>query len=149
MNAEPRLSASVLLQDVDGKFPMQFRDGNPTSDPLTWALTGGFKDDADPDTLHTAQRELREELGIYASLEDLHYIGRIFIEHRNLMNDLFAYAPKVGPKGTVVFNEGAGGGHLSSKEINHLRLRENLAGTTKQMIDELLWSPWSPQGIAA
>lgn len=66
---------SVLLRNADGKLFLQFRDGAPgVHNPLQWDFFGGGYEPGE-DLLLGARRELREELGIDVSCEELQVVG--------------------------------------------------------------------------
>ncbi|SAI28096.1 NUDIX hydrolase YfcD [Bordetella ansorpii] len=69
-------TVNILVRDRLGRVLLQMRDGAASLGPLTWSFWGGGVEPIDPDYLHTASRELEEELGIAANPADFTEIGR-------------------------------------------------------------------------
>ena len=64
-------SVNILIRDGGGKTLLQFRDSAASSAPLRWSFWGGRIEESDESDRHAAARELAEELGVHAALEDL------------------------------------------------------------------------------
>ncbi|WP_179283225.1 NUDIX domain-containing protein [Bordetella genomosp. 9] len=69
-------NVGILVRDGLGRTLLQMRDGNAPNGPLAWSFWGGGVEPEDADHLHTAARELAEELDIAALPADFIEIGR-------------------------------------------------------------------------
>lgn len=69
-------TVNILVRDRVGRALLQMRDGAAPVGPLTWSFWGGAVEPGDTDPMHTALRELEEELGIAAHPADFTEIGR-------------------------------------------------------------------------
>ena len=97
--------ACLLLRNAEGKFLLQMRDNNPgIYSPLQWDFFGGGVEEGE-EIVQAAKRELLEELGIDANIEDFIPVGHI--EHREVEEHLVSFTPMVEWGQFKVF-EGAG-----------------------------------------
>ncbi len=76
---EYNLVVHIWIKNSEGKYLMQKR--NKTSDPIPyqWASTGGAVTTGE-DSLHTAQREVEEEMGIFIPLDKFQFKTHFFVE---------------------------------------------------------------------
>lgn len=66
---EYKKSSAVLVFNDDGELALQLRAANDDSFPSHWDFSAGGGIDPGEDNKNSAQRELREELGVDASVE--------------------------------------------------------------------------------
>lgn len=104
---------SVVIQDKNGKYLMQFRDNNSKNNPLTWEFFGGVSK-GDETVLEATVRELKEELGINVTEEELEVITKETIE--GIDEALLRYKKPI-EWGEFKLNEGAGCAYLTKDEL--------------------------------
>lgn len=69
-------SVNTIIQNAEGKFLLQMRDGTPgICNPLKWNFFGGGTDGEAP--LVAAVRELHEELAATAVTDDFELVGNM------------------------------------------------------------------------
>ncbi len=74
-----RVISVVVFYTSDGKIFIQ--DRTNMSKNADWWLFGGGKEEGDRDEIHTAIREIQEELNIFLNPSDLQKIGYTVVEN--------------------------------------------------------------------
>lgn len=78
-DGEYHLVVHIWIKNSDGKYLMQKRNKATDRIPFQWAATGGAVTTGE-DSLHTAQREVEEEMGILIPIEKFQFKTHFFIE---------------------------------------------------------------------
>ena len=110
---------------------LQMRDNNPgIHSPLQWDFFGGGVEEGEA-IIQAAKRELLEELGIDANLEDFIPVG--CIEHREVEEHLLSFTPRVEWGQFKVF-EGAGAAFFLREDF----LKIPITGVVKALTETFL-----------
>lgn len=91
---EYKKSSAVLVFNDDGELALQLRAANDDSYPSHWDFSAGGGIDPAEDFKDCAERELREELGIEASIEFVdegHYTYPVWASSNSREEDLIIY----------------------------------------------------------
>lgn len=130
-DALPGSSALIILRDDQGRFLFQFRDADATINPLTWGLWGGRTEAEDATTQEAAQRELREELGLNVSPEELRPLA-IAEDPSGRSASLFLLSRRIGWK-DIIIQEGAGGAFFRLSALTQLEIPRTLIGLLRTL----------------
>ena len=107
----------LLIRNAEGKFLLHMRDNSPgIYAPLTWSFFGGGVDEGE-EVVQAAKRELLEELGIDADMQDFIPMGSF--EHREIDEHLVSFTPTVDWGQFKVF-EGAGAGFFLREDFEKI-----------------------------
>jgi 8-oxo-dGTP pyrophosphatase MutT (NUDIX family) len=110
-----RKSVNISVQDQNGKYFLQMRDGKEgICHPLMWNFFGGgIKGEEDP--FAAAAREIHEELRLTANPEDFELLGEVRDEQAGHVH--FVRLKRQVDWKDITLNEGAGVGKFSKEEI--------------------------------
>lgn len=109
----------VVLQNAEGKYLMQFRDGTKgINNPLNWDFFGGSSEGSES-VIDAAVREMAEELGMDVKPEHLEVIAEHNMKGR--LEYLLRYSKPV-EWGDFEIHEGAGCAFLTKDELLQLAL---------------------------
>lgn len=118
-------NVSILIRDRLGRTLLQMRDGKAANGPLAWSFWGGGVERDDADHLHTAARELAEELGVVAPPTDFIEIGRRTGSDGQEAPLMLLRRPVEWGDFRVL--EGAGAGYFELGEIRQLPVTRSVA----------------------
>lgn len=123
MEREQPFGTCLVIQNGAKRYLMQFRDGNPKNDPLTWDFFGGMGDEHETGdeegVKKSGAREMGEELEIEVQPDDLVLIAEETID--GVRNVLLRYQRTV-EQTDITLREGAGFGYFTKDELLRLDL---------------------------
>ena len=126
-----RESVNTIIQNDEGKYLLQMRDGTEgICNPLRWNFFGGGIKGIN--LLEEFARELKEELGVVVNIYELNLVGDVVDENGNKVH--LAKCKKNLNWNDITVLEGAGAGFFTKDEI----LKINITPTTKQITEKYL-----------
>lgn len=109
-----------LIENEEGRFLLEQRDGNSKLSKWSWVFPGGVIDDGE-DPLQTVIREAEEEFGIKLNPDSCVKIGTALTHSGRGLNELWR-CPLKNFKPPLIVAESAGAGWFAFDEIRKMEL---------------------------
>jgi 8-oxo-dGTP pyrophosphatase MutT (NUDIX family) len=107
----------IIFRNREGKILLQYRDSGAPTQPLKWSFFGGSTDSDEESVEQGILREVKEELNLDISEEDLRLLGdEVHAEESERHIFFFEYTKPITWEDVEV-HEGAGAAFLSKEEI--------------------------------